>query len=99
MLLLRIRKSLDNVVSGNDTPLSGLAQVRNALPVVTQEDMRQPAIEIRFGEVGIQFDCLIVISQRRTIVFQHGRYIAAVIIAVNEVRSQPDDVIQIITIS
>ena len=58
--------------------------------------MRQPAIEIRFGEVGIQFDCLIVISQRRTIVFQHGRYIAAVIITVNEVRSQPDDVIQII---
>ena len=25
MLLLRIRKSLDNVVSGNDTPLSDLA--------------------------------------------------------------------------
>ena len=53
MLLLRIRKTLDNIVSGNDTQFACLAQIRNSLPVIAQEDMRQATVEIGFGKVGV----------------------------------------------
>ena len=96
MLLLRIRKSFDDVVSRDNTQLTRLAQIRNTLPVITQEDVRQTAIEIGFGKVGIQFDSLIIIRQCRTIVFQHGQYVTAVIIAVHKIGSQLDDMVQVI---
>ena len=60
MLLLRIRKTLDNIVSGNDTQFACLAQIRNSLPVIAQEDMRQATVEIGFGKIGIQSDCLVL---------------------------------------
>ena len=62
MLLLRIGKSLDNVVGGNNTQFTRLAQIRNTLPVITQEDMCQSTIEICLGKVGVQFNCFIVIG-------------------------------------
>ena len=96
MLLLRIRKTLDNIVSGNDTQFACLAQIRNPLSVIAQEDMRQATVEIGFGKIGIQSDCLVVIRQCRTVIFQQRQYIAAVIITVNKIGRQLDDMIQII---
>ena len=58
--------------------------------------MRQATVEIGFGKVGIQSDCLVVIRQCRTVIFQQRQYIAAVIITVNKIGRQLDDMIQII---
>ena len=70
MLLLRIRNSLDNIVSGNDTQFACLAHIRNPLPVIELEEMRQATVVLGFGKVGIQSDCLVVICQCRTVIFQ-----------------------------
>ena len=59
MLLLRIRKTLDNIVSGNDTQFACLAQIRNPLSVIAQEDMRQATVEIGFGNILIESQYLI----------------------------------------
>lgn len=63
-------------------------QLINSLPVIAQEDMRQATVEIGFGKVGIQSDCLVVIRQCRTVIFQQRQYIAAVIITVNKIGRQ-----------
>ena len=50
MLLLRIRKTLDNIVSGNIPNSPALLKSEIPLPVIAQEDMRQATVEIGFGK-------------------------------------------------
>ena len=58
--------------------------------------MRQSTVKVCFSKIGAQLNRLVIIRQGGTIILQQRRHIATVIIAIDKIRSQLDNVVQVI---
>ena len=95
MLFFSFRKAFDDIVSREKPQLTCFTQVLYTLPVVTQENMCQAAIEISIRKFRIQLDGSVIINNCRTIVFQDRKHITSIIISIDKIRSQLNHLVQI----
>ena len=96
MLFPCICKPLYDIIGRDNAQLSGFTQIGNTLFVIPQEDVRQPTVKVCFSKIGTQLNRFVIIRQGGTVILQQRRHIATVIIAINKIRSQLDNVVQVI---
>ena len=87
---LLVAKPLDNIVSGYDAQLAGLAEIGNTFIVPTEINIHQPTVVIGFGKIGISLDGCGVIDKGSLEILTAAPHIGPVVIGTGKVRRQGD---------